>query len=78
MRITDAFASVLLAVACLLLLALPALAAINAYGLGASFDSTQSSQLLPSAPHLPVTLSFIHSFIHSSNNSVYSSGGGAP
>jgi isoamylase len=43
MRIVDTFEPALLVVACLLLLALPALAAINAYGLGASYDSTQSN-----------------------------------
>jgi glycogen operon protein len=37
-----AFASAWLAFACLPFLALPAVAAINAYGLGASYDSTQS------------------------------------
>src|SRR5580658_7875052 len=40
MRIMAAFA---LALASLLVLALPAVAAINAYGLGASYDSTQSN-----------------------------------
>ena len=46
MRITAAFTRALLAVAGLLFLAflaLPAVAAINAYGLGASYDSTQSN-----------------------------------
>jgi len=43
MRITVAFTRALLAVAGLLFLALPAVAAINAYGLGASYDSTQSN-----------------------------------
>src|SRR5208337_1219674 len=38
-----AFTRALLAFACLLFLALPAVATINAYGLGASFDSTQSN-----------------------------------
>jgi isoamylase len=43
MRITTAFTRALLAFACLLFLALPIEAAINAYGLGASYDSTQSN-----------------------------------
>jgi glycogen operon protein len=43
MRITTAFTRALLTVAGLLFLALPAVAAINAYGLGASYDSTQSN-----------------------------------
>src|ERR1035441_5989237 len=43
MRITAAFTRALFAVAGLLFLALPAVAAINAYGLGASYDSTQSN-----------------------------------
>jgi isoamylase len=43
MRITVAFTRIPLALACVLFLALPAVAAINAYGLGASYDSTQSN-----------------------------------
>ena len=43
MRITAAFALALFVVAWLLFLALPTVAAINAYGLGASYDSTQSN-----------------------------------
>src|ERR1700693_1901318 len=43
MGITTAFMRALLALACLLFLALPAAAAINAYGLGASYDSTQNN-----------------------------------
>jgi isoamylase len=43
MHITAAFTRALLAVAGLLFLALPAEAAINAYGLGGSYDSTQSN-----------------------------------
>src|ERR1035438_8975626 len=43
MRIAAAFTGALLAFACLLILALPAAAAINAYSLGASYDSTQSN-----------------------------------
>jgi BarA-like signal transduction histidine kinase len=46
MRIAAAFTRALLAFACLLILALPAAAAINAYGLGASYDST----CIPRAP----------------------------
>ena len=43
MRITAAFTRALLALACLPFLASPAAAAINAIGLGASYDSTQSN-----------------------------------
>jgi isoamylase len=43
MRFTAAFTRALLAVAGLLLLALPAVAAINAFGLGGSYDSTESN-----------------------------------
>jgi isoamylase len=43
MHITAAFTRALLAVAGLLFLALPAEAAINTYGLGGSYDSTQSN-----------------------------------
>ena len=43
MRIPAAFTSALLALACLPFLASPAVAAINAIGLGASYDSTQSN-----------------------------------
>src|SRR5271169_2386354 len=43
MRIAAAFTRALLAFAGLLILGLPAAAAINAYGLGASYNSTQSN-----------------------------------
>ena len=43
MRITAAFTRALFGFACPLLFTLPAAAAINAYGLGASYDSTQSN-----------------------------------
>jgi isoamylase len=43
MCITAAVTRALLALACVLFLALPAVAAINAYGLGASYDSTQNN-----------------------------------
>jgi isoamylase len=43
MCIAAAFRRVLLAFACVLFLALPAVAAINAYGLGANYDSTQNN-----------------------------------
>jgi isoamylase len=43
MRIMDAFSRFLLALACLLIVALPAAAEINAKGLGASYDSGQNS-----------------------------------
>ncbi len=43
MLITPASKRALLAFACLLFFVLPALAAINAYSLGASYDSTQSN-----------------------------------
>ena len=43
MRVTAAFTRALFALACLLFLASPAVAAINAIGLGASYDSTQSN-----------------------------------
>ncbi|MGA2904310.1 MAG: isoamylase, partial [Candidatus Korobacteraceae bacterium] len=43
MRITTAFTRALVAFACLIFLTLPAAAAINANGLGASYDSTQSN-----------------------------------
>jgi glycogen operon protein len=43
MRIAPAFTRALLVLARLLFLALPAMAAINAYNLGASYDSTQSN-----------------------------------
>ena len=45
MRITAAFNRALLAFACLLFFVLPALAAINADGLGPSFDSTQTNAI---------------------------------
>jgi hypothetical protein len=43
LRFMAAFTRTLLGFAFLLFLALPAGAAINAYGLGASYDSTQSN-----------------------------------
>ena len=49
-----AFASAWFAFACLPFLALPAVAAINAYGLGASYDSTQSLSLI----HILVSIMF--------------------
>ena len=56
MRITAAFTRTLLAVASLLFLAflaLPAVTAINAYGLGASYDSTQSNVIFRSILRAP-------------------------
>src|ERR1019366_9346725 len=44
-HITTVFTRLLVAFACLLVLALPAVAAINASGLGASYDSNQSNAI---------------------------------
>src|ERR1700732_3554326 len=45
MQITAAFTHALFRFACFLLFTLSAAAAINAYGLGASYDSTQSNMI---------------------------------